>query len=128
MPIERLQNADVVCIVNLKSRNLAKVASHGMVLCGEYKDGSVIELLEPPAGSKAGDVVSFEGFERCPLPQLKDTALKDAEGKKFKQTAWDRTLSSLNVSAEGVARIGELVFTTVNGKVTVPTVRNGIIK
>ena len=58
MPIERIQNALVVCIVNLKSRNLAKVPSHGMVLCGEYKDGSVIELLEPPAGSKAGDVVT----------------------------------------------------------------------
>jgi len=83
MPIEKLQNADVVCIVNLKSRNLAKVASHGMVLCGEYADGSTIELLEPPAGSKAGDKISFEGFERVAPAKLVETKLKDKDGKKF---------------------------------------------
>lgn len=128
MPIERLQGADVICILNLKSKNLAKTPSHGMVLCGEYADGSVIELLEPPAGSKPGDQISFAGFERVPLPQLKDTTLKDADNKKFKQTAWDRVIGTLKVSAEGVACIGDIPFSHPLGNVTVPTVRNGIIK
>jgi len=99
-----------------------------MVLCGEYADRSVVELLEPPAGAKAGDPIVFEGFERCPEKELKAIKLKDEKGQKYSQTAWDRLVPTLNISAEGVARIGEVAFGHALGNVTVPTVKNGIVK
>ncbi len=41
------------------------VKSFAMVLCATHKDGkdAGIELVQPPAGSKVGDRVFFEGFE-----------------------------------------------------------------
>ena len=56
-----------IVIVNLRERPLAGWKSHGMVLCAETEDRSKVELLKPPAGSKAGDPISFEGYPREPL-------------------------------------------------------------
>lgn len=61
VPIERMENAMVVVLCNLKAKKLAGYESHGMVLCGETEDKSVVELINPPAGSVPGDLVSFEG-------------------------------------------------------------------
>ena len=36
--------------------------SQGMVMCASSDDA--VEPLAPPPGSKAGDVIEFEGFER----------------------------------------------------------------
>ena len=44
--------------------------SHGMVLCAETEDKSVVELLVPPEGSQVGDIVIFAGFERNPPAEL----------------------------------------------------------
>ena len=60
----------VVVLCNLKAKKLADYMSHGMVLCAQPEDGSVVEFLVPPPGSVAGDLVSFEGFERKPVEQL----------------------------------------------------------
>lgn len=60
----------VVVLCNLKVKKLADYPSHGMVLCAQPTDGSVVEFLTPPEGSVAGDLVTFEGFERKPIPEL----------------------------------------------------------
>jgi tRNA-binding EMAP/Myf-like protein len=44
--------------------------SHGMVLCAETPDKSLVELLIPPEGSQPGDLVSFAGYERKPPAEL----------------------------------------------------------
>ena len=79
-----MQNAMVVCILNLKAKNLAGAPSHGMVLCGEYSDGSTIELLTPPEGCVPGDQITFKGFGREPLPELASINIKDENGKRAK--------------------------------------------
>lgn len=66
VPIETMQDAMVIVLCNLKAKKLAGYESHGMVLCGELEDRSVIELCSPPAGSQVGDEVFFEGWERKP--------------------------------------------------------------
>ncbi|QLQ79553.1 hypothetical protein HG537_0C02000 [Torulaspora globosa] len=68
-PLEAMQERLVVCVCNLKPVNMRGIKSSAMVLCGS--DESKVEFVEPPAGSKPGDKVFFEGFgDQEPLKQL----------------------------------------------------------
>ncbi|KAF9565658.1 nucleic acid-binding protein [Agrocybe pediades] len=75
IPIEQMRDKYLVAVCNLKPANMRGVKSFAMVLCATSKDGkdAGIELIQPPAGSKPGDRVYFEGAEfenATPLPQL----------------------------------------------------------
>ncbi|KAI0670815.1 hypothetical protein C8Q78DRAFT_1032135 [Trametes maxima] len=73
IPIEEMRDKYLVGVCNLKPANMRGVKSFAMVLCATHKDGkdAGIELVAPPAGSKPGERVYFEGFEeRQPLSQL----------------------------------------------------------
>lgn len=59
---EEVQGRLVIVLCNLKDRNLVGFKSQGMVICASTADHSEVKLLEPPAGAKAGDCVSFPGF------------------------------------------------------------------
>ena len=65
-----MENALVVVLTNLKSKNLAGFPSHGMVLCAETPNKSSVELITPPEGSQPGDLVFFDGQGREPPAQL----------------------------------------------------------
>ena len=112
----------VVCILNLKSRKLADYNSHGMVLCAQTADGSVVEFLKPPAGSAPGDEVSFEGYERKPLEML-----------PAKKNPWDNVKPCLvtDNSLVGCYKDPEsgkmLPFTTPKGVCVASTVKGGVI-
>ncbi|KAH3903394.1 probable GU4 nucleic-binding protein 1 [Saccharomycodes ludwigii] len=68
-PLEAMQKRYVVVVCNLKPVNMRGVKSYAMVLCGSDEDK--IEFVEPPAGSKPGDKVFFEGYgAEEPLKQL----------------------------------------------------------
>ena len=56
-----MTDALVVVLCNLKAKKLAGYESHGMVLCGETENKDVVELIDPPAGSQPGDLISFVG-------------------------------------------------------------------
>ncbi|KAJ1951292.1 G4 quadruplex nucleic acid binding protein, partial [Linderina macrospora] len=72
IPIEQMQNRMVVLVCNLKPAAMRGIKSFAMVLCGTSPDGNTVEFVEPPAGSKPGDRVYFEGFEgQEPEPVLK---------------------------------------------------------
>jgi hypothetical protein len=60
-----------------------------MVLCAELADGSKVELLQPPTGSEAGDLITFEDQGRCPPVGGVLTGRK---------TAWDKTCTNMNIS------------------------------
>lgn len=75
IPIEKLQNKEVIVVANLKPANMRGIKSHAMLLCATHKDGKEVglETVEAPAGSKPGDKVYFEGEEyesATPLGQL----------------------------------------------------------
>ncbi|KAI0720467.1 hypothetical protein C8T65DRAFT_633102 [Cerioporus squamosus] len=73
IPIEEMRDKYLVGVCNLKPANMRGVKSFAMVLCATHKDGkdAGIELVQPPAGSKVGDRIYFEGFEDSqPLSQL----------------------------------------------------------
>ncbi|KAJ2703644.1 G4 quadruplex nucleic acid binding protein [Coemansia sp. IMI 209128] len=63
IPIEQMQNRDVVLVCNLKPAAMRGVKSFAMVLCATSPDGNSVEFVEPPKGSKPGDRVYFEGYE-----------------------------------------------------------------
>lgn len=68
-PLEAMQERYVVTVCNLKPVNMRGIKSTAMVLCGS--DESKVEFVEPPAGSKAGDKVFFEGYgDEAPMKQL----------------------------------------------------------
>jgi aminoacyl tRNA synthase complex-interacting multifunctional protein 1 len=75
IPIEQMRDKYLVAVCNLKPANMRGVKSFAMVLCATSKEGKEggIELIQPPANSKPGDRVYFEGsdYENAnPLSQL----------------------------------------------------------
>lgn len=116
VPIEKMENAMVVVLANLKARKLAGFASHGMVLCGETPDRSVIELLTPPEGSVPGDKITIKGYDRVPPATLPP-----------KKKIFESVVDDLRVDENGVAKYKDAEFTTEKGVVTTEGVRNGKI-
>ncbi|KAH8104556.1 nucleic acid-binding protein [Cristinia sonorae] len=75
IPIDEMRDQYLVGVCNLKPANMRGVKSFAMVLCATHKDGKEagIELVRPPAGSKPGERIYFEGAEfenATPLSQL----------------------------------------------------------
>lgn len=63
VPIEDMQNRDVVVLCNLKPAKMRGVESKGMVLCASVDEPKQVEPLLPPEGSKPGDRIVVEGYE-----------------------------------------------------------------
>ncbi|KAI8868324.1 nucleic acid-binding protein [Ramicandelaber brevisporus] len=71
VPLDQMQNRDVVLLCNLKPAAMRGVKSFAMVLAATSADGNKVELVNPPAGSAPGAKVFFEGFEEgTPEPVL----------------------------------------------------------
>lgn len=68
IPIEEMQKRYVVVVANLKPVTMRGVKSCAMVLCAA--DAEKVEFVNPPAGSKPGDKIFFEGFNGTPEKQL----------------------------------------------------------
>ena len=98
---EDLLHRKVVVITNLKPRRVGTFESQGMVICAENADKSVIELVEPPAEAKVGEMISFEG-----LPEVKPD--EDVNPNR-KTSPWGKCAEFLVVNKEGVAcfKVGE---------------------
>ncbi|KZT60601.1 nucleic acid-binding protein [Calocera cornea HHB12733] len=75
IPIEEVRDRDVIVVCNLKPVKMRGVTSYAMLLCASAKEGkdAGIEFVNPPAGSKPGERIYFEGDKYAsaqPLPQL----------------------------------------------------------
>ncbi|KAL0930341.1 multisynthetase complex auxiliary component p43 [Colletotrichum truncatum] len=74
VPLEEMQGRKVVVVCNLKPVKMRGIKSSAMVLAAspKIKEGEVddhkgpVELVSPPADSKAGDRVFFEGWKGEP--------------------------------------------------------------
>lgn len=121
VPIEVMQDAMVIVIVNLKAKKLGGFPSHGMVLCAEIRNegvASAVELLSPPEGSVAGDPITFEGQGRNPPKELP---------AKTEKNPYFRVAPNFRIDGNGFAKWNDFKFTTPKGDVSAKTIRNGEI-
>jgi len=104
IPIDQMRDKYLVAVCNLKPANMRGVKSFAMVLCATSKDGKDggIELIQPPANSKPGDRVYFEGDDfqdATPLAQLNpkkkifETVQPDFITLESKEAAWVNPLT-----------------------------------
>lgn len=120
VPLEQMQQRLVVLLTNLKPTSLVGVKSFAMILAASSADNSKVELLEPPAGAKVGERVSFDGF--AVDPAFADTDLPRANDKVLKAV-----MADLRTDAEGVAKYKEVPFNTSAGVVRVQSLHGATI-
>ena len=104
----------VVCILNLKGRKFKEFSSHGNVLFGSAEDGAV-ELLTPPEGSVAGDLVSFEGQGRDP----------PAGDLRANNNAYHRINPDLVIGGNKIPKWCDFAMKTEKGDIKVATLTQG---
>ncbi|CAH1765583.1 19826_t:CDS:2 [Entrophospora sp. SA101] len=122
IPLDQMQNRDVILLCNLKPAAMRGIKSHAMVLAATSHEGKV-ELVDPPIGSKPGDRAFFDGFEGVPEPILNPK-------KKIWETLQPGLLTTANKEASWVNSEDKSVhlLKTEKGLCTVPTVVSGTIK
>ena len=103
---EQMLGRLLVVVANLKPSKLKGTKSAGMVLCAASDDHSQVELVDPPAGSVAGDVIHAEGIPATPDAKV------DA---KKKNHAWRKSIPLLRTNGERVA-VFEGIPLVVDGK------------
>lgn len=78
VPLEEMQGRKIIVVCNLKPVKMRGIKSSAMVLAAspKIKEGEAddhkgpVELVNPPAGAKAGERVFFDGFKGEPEKQL----------------------------------------------------------
>jgi len=117
VPIEEMQDREVVLLCNLKAANLKSVRSEAMVLCANNEDGTKVELLTPPKGCKIGERIITDGF-----PGAADATLNP------KHKVWETVQPELKTNSENVVCYKGIPLKTSVGVCTVSTIANGSIK
>ncbi len=107
----------VVVVCNMKPSKFAGVLSQGMVLAASNSDKTLVELLDPPAQVKAGDKVTFTGYD-----SLQDPGILNPKHKIFEKCAAD-----FSISSSRVAMFKEGEFQVNGSPVTVKSLAGGTI-
>ncbi|KAI1639778.1 nucleic acid-binding protein [Biscogniauxia mediterranea] len=137
VPLEEMQGRKVVVVANLKPVKMRGIKSCAMVLAAspKLKEGEVddhkgpVELVTPPADSKAGDRVCFDGWRGepegvlNPKKKIWETFQPGFTTTDNLEVAFDGSL----VQEAGKAEVGKL--TTANGGVcTVKTLKGATVR
>eukprot|EP01134_Creolimax_fragrantissima_P003381 CFRG3381T1 len=115
--LEQMMNRKVLVVCNMKPVKMRGIFSEGMVLCAGNSDKSAVEPLSVPDACKPGDLVTFDGYERCPIPQMPP-----------KKKIFEAVQPLLSVDANGNAVFdGQTSFMTPHGPVTCTKLPNATI-
>lgn len=120
VPIEEMQDRDVVVLCNLKPAKMRGVESKGMVLCASVDEPKQVEPLVPPKDSKPGDRIVVEGYETGDPDDVLNP----------KKKVWEKLQVDLKTT-EGLlaAWQGNKLISKVNGNaVTTKSMKNAPIK
>lgn len=75
IPLDEMQNRNVILLCNLKPAKMRGILSEAMVMCASTPEK--VEILAPPEGAVPGDLVSVPGFEGKPDELIKPTNKKN---------------------------------------------------
>jgi len=117
IPLDQMQNHDVIVLCNLKPSNLKGIKSEAMVLAASNHDHTQVELLTPPPGSRIGERLTFDAYPGQPDEQLNP-----------KKKIWETVQPFLHTNENRVAFYKDAPFKTSTGIVTVKSITNGTIK
>ncbi|CAH1778093.1 unnamed protein product [Owenia fusiformis] len=85
-----MQDRIALFMCNLKPAKMRGILSEGMIMCASTPEK--VEIIDPPAGSKPGDRVIFEGYSGTPDEMLKP-----------KQKVWEQIQPELHINGESAA-------------------------
>lgn len=120
--LEEMEGRRLLVVSNLKTKKLAGFPSSGMVLCAAEtnEDGSEkVEFIEPPAGAKLGEVITFEG-----LPPPEPFSGAQVEKKKVFKACAD----GMKTTDDGIAAWNGHAFMTSAGFCKSFSIKNGAMR
>lgn len=120
---EEFNNTMVVGFTNLKPGNIRGIKSFAMVMCAKSEDGSVVELMRPPAGAKVGERLYLEGQD----PSSQGKGQQNMNIRK-KNSVWNKGFSAgLRTTASKEMAFNGRAFVCSAGKMVSATLPNAII-
>ncbi|SPT18074.1 unnamed protein product [Triticum aestivum] len=112
LPLDQLQDSNVIVLANLKPRNMRGIKSNGMLMCASDASHENVELLTPPEGSVPGERVWF-GSEDEKSIQSEPATGNQVQKKKI----WESVQPHLKTTDNCVAVLGEQPMRTSAGMV-----------
>ncbi|KAB2614981.1 aminoacyl tRNA synthase complex-interacting multifunctional protein 1-like [Pyrus ussuriensis x Pyrus communis] len=122
VPLDHLQDRNVIVLANLKPRNMRGVKSNGMLMAASDASHENVELLVPPEGSLPGQRVWF-GSEEDHQNQPPPASPNQIQKKKI----WELVQPHLKTDDSCIALLGEQVMRTSAGLVTSTSLKNANI-
>jgi tRNA-binding EMAP/Myf-like protein len=119
-PEQDIEGQLVVVLANLKSRNMAGVASHGMLLCASDDSHEKVELLVCPEGAVPGERIKFGAWDA-------EQAEAHTENQMKKKKTWEKVAPGLRTTDGCVAAYKDLEMVTSAGAVTCKSIAGGTI-
>ncbi|XP_020907727.1 aminoacyl tRNA synthase complex-interacting multifunctional protein 1 [Exaiptasia diaphana] len=116
IPMEKLQDAMVVVMANLKPVKMRGIFSQGMVMCA--KSTEHWSVVMPPNGAVPGDKVVFDAYPGTPDEQLNP-----------KKKVWEQCAPDFTTNAEGIPTFkGDPFMVPGKGVCTAGGIENGVVR
>ncbi|KAL3506993.1 hypothetical protein ACH5RR_032375 [Cinchona calisaya] len=122
VPLDHLQDINVVVLANLKPRNMRGVKSSGMLMAASDASHENVELLVPPEGSVPGQRIWFGSLNEN--ESLPDAASPNQIQKK---KIWELVQPHLRTDDSCIAALGMHTMRTTEGVVVCRSLKNAII-
>ena len=115
IPIDKMLNARVVLVANMKPTKMRGIESQAMVLCAtDPNDSDKVEIVTPPKGAAIGERITFEGYVSDPDEKLNP-----------KKKVFEAVQPDFMVNKDGVATYKNVPFQTTAGSCSVESIREG---
>ncbi|KAJ8533594.1 hypothetical protein K7X08_006918 [Anisodus acutangulus] len=122
VPLQYLQERNVIVLANLKPRNMRGVKSNGMLMAASDASHENVELLEPPEGSVPGERIWFGSADE--KENLPDVASPNQVAKK---KIWELVQPHLKTDGACVAALATHCMRASTGVVVSPSLKDANI-
>lgn len=113
--VDDLLGKSVVVLCNLKPSKLRGHLSEGMIMCA--KKDETMEILQPPANARPGDLVYCESYDRTPV-----------EGGRDKKRLYDPLAPDMNTNDQLIACYKEsYLYVPEKGNIVTKSLKNANI-